>query len=198
MKSSGTTSEPAIAPNDAALRLVVTSGFLVARFATVSDPRRRQGTRYPLAAVLALAVVAIMSNCTSVLAIAQFGADAPRALRQALGFPDGRTPQQSTLHRLFAKLNPDAVITVLAHACGQVVPAPNERASQGVAIDGKAQRGDLPPTRLRARSIASAPTATTSVSSSPKPPSSTLPTRPRPNSPLLPRSSRWSTGTIAP
>jgi predicted transposase YbfD/YdcC len=88
-------------------------------------------------------VVAILSNCTSVLAIAQFGADAPLALRQVLGFPDGKTPRQSTLHRLFAKLTPDAVIAVLAHACGQVVPAPNERASQGVAIDGKAQRGRL-------------------------------------------------------
>jgi predicted transposase YbfD/YdcC len=123
--------------------LTISPSFLVASFARVVDPRRRQGTRYPLAAILALAVVAILTNCTSVLAIAQFGADAPLALRQALGFPDGKTPRQSTLHRLFAKLNPDAVIAVLAHACCQVVPAPKERASQGVAIDGKAQRGRL-------------------------------------------------------
>lgn len=119
------------------------ASFLVASFARVVDPRRRQGTRYPLTAILALAVVAILSNCTSLLAIAQFGADAPLALRQALGFAEGKTPRQSTLHRLFVKLNPDAVIAVLAHACGEVVPAPQQRASQGVAIDGKAQRGRL-------------------------------------------------------
>ena len=123
--------------------LSVSPSFLVASFAQVSDPRRRQGRRYDLAAILTLVMIAILSNCTSVLAIAQFGADAPLALRQALGFADGKTPRQSTLQRLFAKLNPDALILVLAHACGQVVPAPEERASQGVAIDGKAQRGRL-------------------------------------------------------
>jgi hypothetical protein len=143
MKSIGTAPEPASAHNNATSPLVVTPSFLVASFATVSDPRRRQGTRYPLAAILALAVVAILSNCPSVLAIAQFGADASLALRQALGFPDEKTPRQSTLHRLFAKLNPDALIGVLSRACGQVVPAPKIRASQGVTIDGKAQRGRL-------------------------------------------------------
>jgi hypothetical protein len=143
MKSSLTVSSPAITCTDASASLIVSPSFLVASFATVVDPRRRQGRRYSLAAILALAVVAILSNCPSVLAIAQFGTDAPLALRQALGFPDGKTPRQSTFHRLFAKLNPDALIAVLSRAFGQVVPAPTARASQGVAIDGKAQRGRL-------------------------------------------------------
>ncbi len=38
------------------------------------DPRRRQGTRYPLAAVLTLAVAAILSNHLTLLAIAEWGA----------------------------------------------------------------------------------------------------------------------------
>ena len=143
MKSSLCVCRPAMPPTDAPAPVVVSPSFLVASFATVPDPRRRQGTRYPLAALLALSVVAILSNCTSVLAIAQFGADAPLALRQALGLPAGKVPRQSTLQRLFAKLNPDTLIAVLARACGQVVPAPPVRASQGVAIDGKAQRGRL-------------------------------------------------------
>lgn len=143
MKSSLTVSSPANPVTGTHASVVVSPGFLVASFATVADPRRRQGTRYPLAAILALAVVAILSNCTSVLAIAQFGSDASLALRHALGFADGKVPRQSTLHRLFAKLNPDALIAVLAHVCGQVVPPPTVRASQGVALDGKAQRGRL-------------------------------------------------------
>lgn len=132
-----------VCPSATTRSLSVSPSFLVASFATVADPRRRQGTRYRLAAILALAVVALLANCTSVLAIAQFGVDAPLAVRQALGFPDGKTPRQSTLHRLFATLNPDALIAALARACGEVIPAPEERASQGVATDGKAQRGRL-------------------------------------------------------
>ena len=143
MQSTAIDHSPAIVSAHVDLPLNVTPGFLMAAFTTVTDPRRRQGTRYPLAAILALAVIAILSNCTSVLAIAQFGADAPLALRQALGFSNGKTPRQSTVYRLFAKLNPDALIAVLAQACGQVVPPPSVRASQGVAIDGKAQRGRL-------------------------------------------------------
>lgn len=125
------------------LPLTVTPGFLLAAFAAVPDPRRRQGTRYRLAALLALAMVAILANRTTVLAIAQFGADASPALRRALGFPDRWTPCQSTLQRLFAKLAPDGLIAALTRACVPLVPIPAERGDQGVALDGKAQRGRL-------------------------------------------------------
>ena len=47
-----------------------TPSDLVAAFATLPDPRRVQGRRFPLAAMLALAVVALLSNHLSVLAIA--------------------------------------------------------------------------------------------------------------------------------
>ena len=46
---------------------------LLAAFATVPDPRRRQGARFALSAVLALVVSAILSNHLSVLAIAEWG-----------------------------------------------------------------------------------------------------------------------------
>jgi predicted transposase YbfD/YdcC len=131
-------------PSDAALiPLVVTPGFLLAAFATVPDPRRRQGTRYRLAAILALALVAILANHLSVLAIAQWGAEQSPALRRALGFPSGSTPCQSTLQRLFAQLDPDGLIAVLTRVCALTVPVPPTRGSQGVAVDGKAQRGRL-------------------------------------------------------
>jgi hypothetical protein len=41
-------------------------------FASLPDPRRKQGTRYSVAAILTLAVVAVLANHTSVLAIAEW------------------------------------------------------------------------------------------------------------------------------
>src|SRR5947208_10991630 len=107
MESSLVGSGPASPTPEVPISLVVSPGFLLAVFATVPDPRRRQGTRYRLAAILALALVAILSNHLCVLGIAQWGAGASFALRQALGFPNGTVPRQSTLQRLFAKLDPD-------------------------------------------------------------------------------------------
>ncbi|MBI4493872.1 MAG: transposase family protein [Chloroflexi bacterium] len=54
--------------------LVVAPQDLLAAFATVPDPRRRQGTRFALPAVLALTVAAMLSSHLSVLAVAEWGA----------------------------------------------------------------------------------------------------------------------------
>ena len=122
---------------------VPTSSLLQA-FATVPDPRRRQGTRYPLPAVLTLAVAAILANHLSLLAIAEWGADLPPALKHALGFPNASTPHVSTLQRLFRRLDPHALATVLRDYFDPRVPDQvPPRGSQGVAIDGKALRGRL-------------------------------------------------------
>jgi predicted transposase YbfD/YdcC len=64
---------------------------------------------------------------------------------RTLGFPDGRTPCQSTLQRLFRKLDGHALAAALStHFAPTVVPVPEGDAVQGVAVDGKAQRGRLP------------------------------------------------------
>jgi predicted transposase YbfD/YdcC len=124
--------------------LVVYPGALLAAFATVPDPRRSRGTRYPLSAILALAVAAILSNHLSVLAIAEWGASQRQDLLRALGFSHGTTPCQSTLQRLFRKLEPDHLSTALSrYFCGSTSGQERARGSQGVAIDGKAQRGRL-------------------------------------------------------
>lgn len=115
---------------------------LAAAFAAVPDPRRMASVRYPLPAILAMAVAAILANHRSVLAIAEWGADQAASLLAQLGFPTAHTPCQSTLQRLFAKLDGDALSAVLATvATPHAEPAPD--ALQGVAIDGKAQRGRL-------------------------------------------------------
>lgn len=117
---------------------------LIAASSRVPDPRRPQGRRFPLAAVLTLTVVAILSNHLSLLAIAQWGRNQSRAALGALGFPDGVAPHRTTLQRLFRKLDPlslaAALTSCFAPDTGGGRPA---RGSLGVAIDGKAQRGRL-------------------------------------------------------
>jgi predicted transposase YbfD/YdcC len=117
---------------------------LAAAFAQVPDPRRAASAVYPLPAILAMAVAAILANHRSVLAIAEWGARQNAAMREALGFADGRTPCQSTLQRLFRQLDGDALSACLsAWFAPRATPATTDPAAQGVAIDGKAQRGRL-------------------------------------------------------
>ena len=121
---------------------------LAAALADVPDPRRAASVTYPLAAMLALAVSAILANHLSVLAIAEWGQRQSAELLDSLGFADGRTPCQSTLQRLFRQLDGDALSATLT-ACFAASAAPpdppdaTDPAPLGIAIDGKAQRGRL-------------------------------------------------------
>jgi hypothetical protein len=125
--------------------LSVSPRSLAAAFAHVPDPRRHASVTYALAAILTLAVAAILAKHLSVLAIAAWGArQAPEVLRP-LGFPAGRTPWQSTLQRVFSKLDGHALSAAWgAHFAPTVLVLPAEASAQGVAVDGQAQRGRLP------------------------------------------------------
>jgi predicted transposase YbfD/YdcC len=117
---------------------------LQAAFATVPDPRRAQGRRFPLAAVLTLAVAALLANHPSERAIAEWGADQDAATKRALGFPQAVTPHQSTIQRLFRRLDPVALAAALSRVFDPPGAAGRARGEAGVAVDGKAQRGRLP------------------------------------------------------
>ncbi len=131
--------------------VAISPGTLLEVFAQLPDPRRRQGTRFALSAILALAVCAILSNHLSVLAIAEWGASLSKSgkdLLESLGFRDGVTPHQSTLQRLFRRLDPDVPSEALTAHFARLESANREpperpRGSEGIAIDGKAQRGRL-------------------------------------------------------
>src|SRR5437773_6721688 len=73
-------------------------------FAEIPDPRKRRGTRHPLAALLTLTTVAMLSGCRSLLAIAQWGRDHDR-LAADLGFTRKDLPCVATLHYLFKAIN---------------------------------------------------------------------------------------------
>lgn len=131
-------SRPALRP------VSVSPTSLAAAFTQVPDPRRAASVVYPLPAILALAVAAILANHLSVLAIAEWGARQDATMREALGFPTARTPCQSTLQRLFRHLDGHALaVTLTACFRPSAMPATTDPAPQGVAIDGKAQRGRL-------------------------------------------------------
>jgi hypothetical protein len=103
-----------------------------AAFRRVPDPRRRQGTRYPLAAILTMAVAAILCNHRSLLAIAEWGTAQTEAIKRALGFPTTTTPHVTTLHRLFRRLDPAALAAALTDFFDPQVPGElRPRGSQG-------------------------------------------------------------------
>jgi len=117
---------------------------VAAAFAQVPDPRRAASVVYPVSAILAMTVAALLANHLSVLAIAEWGARQDPAMLAALGFPAGRTPCQSTLQRLFRQLDGHALAATLTRCFGpSALPATTASVVQGVAIDGKAQRGRL-------------------------------------------------------
>jgi hypothetical protein len=124
--------------------LPVSPQGLLAAFAAAPDPRRQASIDYPLPALLALAVTAILANQHSPLAIAEWAARRGAAALAPLGFVAGRTPCQSTLHRVFAALCGDSLAAALGASFARgAAPEPGARGARGVAIDGKAQRGRL-------------------------------------------------------
>lgn len=127
--------------------LAVSPRSLAAAFARIPDPRRAASVTYSLPAILTLAVAAILANHLSVLAIAEWGERQSPDLLRTLGFSTGRSPCQSTLQRLFSKLDSAALSTTLSgHFAPPAIPVPTQEvpARHGVAVDGKAQRGRLP------------------------------------------------------
>src|SRR6266568_6094597 len=75
----------------------------------VKDPRRKQGKRFSITSILLLALAAILSNHLSELAIAEWGAGQSEERKKALGFENGVTPHQTTIQRLFRRVNAEEV-----------------------------------------------------------------------------------------
>lgn len=113
---------------------------LRAAFGEVPDPRARRGQRHPLAAVLTLMTVAMLSGARSLYAIAQWGRLQDPEVVMALGFTSGRTPAVSTLHEVTRRLDPTALEGVLA----RWVQGAGVAAGSGIALDGKVLRGSHP------------------------------------------------------
>jgi predicted transposase YbfD/YdcC len=109
----------------------------------VPDPRRVRGRRYRLGSLLTLCLVAVLGGARSLAGIARFAADSSAALREQLGLTSS-TPNASTLGRLLARLDGDALDDTvgawLARYAVDPVDGPGQ-ALVGLAIDGKTVRG---------------------------------------------------------
>ncbi|GAA0730828.1 transposase family protein [Dactylosporangium roseum] len=81
--------------------------------AAVADPRDPRGVRYPLTALLAVAVCAVMAGASSFAAITDWLHDLDERARQRLGFTDG-VPAGTTVWRLLTRLDDRQLSTVLA------------------------------------------------------------------------------------
>jgi len=109
---------------------------LLAAFRRVPDPRKPRGRRHPLPAILTLATCAMLCNCHSLYAIAQWGRE-HRELAQTLGFTRAQTPCVATLHLVFSRLDPAAFESALRDWAQDSLGGSGET----IAIDGKSLRG---------------------------------------------------------
>lgn len=111
---------------------------LLARLRTLPDPRRRQGRRYPLAAIVGLLVLAAMHGETSVRGMWLWGCVRWDALWEPLGFwTPSRPPTLTTVWGLLARLDAGALDTLLSAWSSGGVRA----ADRALSVDGKWLRG---------------------------------------------------------
>ncbi|HYN30964.1 MAG TPA: transposase family protein [Dermatophilaceae bacterium] len=112
-------------------------GQLLDLLATVPDPRDPRGVRYRLAGMLAVAVSAVLTGARSFAAIGEWAAELTGDHLSRLGL--GAAPEESTLRKLFARLDADALDRVLGAWWWTLTSVVDGR--RVIAIDGKTVRG---------------------------------------------------------
>ncbi|WP_250009884.1 transposase family protein [Actinoplanes sp. M2I2] len=147
MASSLITALTVTTPHASSAPVAVTDGEhsgLLNALTKIPDPRDPRGIRYPLSAVLTVAVCAVMAGASSFAAITDWLHDLDEHARIRLGFGDG-VPVGTTMWRLLIRLDPALLATVLAgwlHTRTQQPSLPLPRRYRRViAIDGKTLRG---------------------------------------------------------
>jgi len=106
---------------------------------TVPDPRKARGRRYPLAGVLALAVTATIAGARSFAAIGQWAAETTAEHLASFGLTGTAAPDESTLRKLFARLDAAAFDTALGLWMWTRTWVADGR--RVIALDGKTVRG---------------------------------------------------------
>ena len=110
---------------------------LLDQLAHVPDPRRPQGRRYPLAALLGLVVLGALHDESSLRGMWVWAGQHWGDLRQPLGFRHARLPALTTLWNLTTRLDHTAVEQTLATWLEQLAGYP----LGGISADGKVLRG---------------------------------------------------------
>jgi predicted transposase YbfD/YdcC len=115
---------------------------LYAALEQVPDPRRAQGRRHRLPAMLSLACVALLCGRQTILGIAEWVEDYGQSYLKRFGFTYPEPPGQATWYRVLGALD-WAELELQTYSWAQHVLHVYADASelQGVAIDGKTLRG---------------------------------------------------------
>lgn len=115
----------------------MSQGTLWTALEGIEDRRTRKGRRYPLPAIIAITLCAMLSGANDLMAVFRWGRRlSPKAL-QALGIDEKRrkAPCHATFHYVFQSIDADD----LTRALGSLVKV--EGGLGHVAIDGKRLRG---------------------------------------------------------
>jgi hypothetical protein len=102
------------------------------------DPRRAQGKRHPLPALLGLAVVAMLAGMTSYEAIVQYGKERGWEFLQLLGFTTRRGLCKATYSRVFRRIDVDDFEAQVSRWIGARLGRDD---APHLSIDGKTARG---------------------------------------------------------
>lgn len=116
---------------------------LLIALTVVDDPRDRRGRRYPLVAMLAGAVCAVLAGATTFAAIGDWLGCLTPAQAARLGFT-GRLPTTTTLWRLLIRIDDDTLSAALARwlrARSTPIQIDGRRWRLVIAFDGKVVRG---------------------------------------------------------
>jgi predicted transposase YbfD/YdcC len=121
---------------------------LLERLQTVPDQRKRRGVRYPLAVLLAIAVLAKLCGQSQVHALAGWAQERASELASVFGLKRPRMPHPTTWTRVLGHAVTaeaiEAALQPLLLTTSAEVPA---RASRQIALDGKTLRGTIPATK---------------------------------------------------
>jgi predicted transposase YbfD/YdcC len=137
-------------------------GGLVEALGKIPDPRNPHGTRYPLVALLTVAVCAVLAGATSFTAIIDWLHDLDEPDRVRLGFARG-VPAGTTMWRLLTRLDATLLSTVLAGWLrSRTPPEPTRprRYRTVIAVDGKTLRAARLPEGRRVHLLSALDTST--------------------------------------
>jgi hypothetical protein len=128
----------------------------------VADPRDPRGRRYPLAAILAAAVCAVIAGACTFVAVTDWVRFQDRTVWARLGF-DARVPAATTVWRLLIRIDAAVLSQVLAcwlQARTVQVPTAGHWWRRVIAVDGKVERGARLPDGRQVRLLSAYDTST--------------------------------------
>jgi len=112
--------------------------FFQKTLSELPDPRRRQGTRYPLKTIVVVALMAMVCGADDAQAMESWGKKRENWLRTILEMPHG-APTQDVYLQVFAALDPEAFSDVVS-SWAQVIYLQFKNSVKNISIDGKTSR----------------------------------------------------------